>query len=419
MKRQLFTIKQSAKLFGVVALSAAIIAGCSASPAASPSAAPANAAEQGVKVVKTAKIAKQKIGNPVEQVGDVVSSVQLDVVAKSGGEVIEILKKRGDKVEKGDVLFRLDPTDVLIQKDLNTVSIKGAQAGLVEAKQKTANGIADAKDGVSKLETAVNDLEKAYNKARNEYDLGTATKTQLEQSETALTNMKKDLESARRSLKTAQEMNSLAQVETSLESAQVSARSIDRTLSNLDVKAPASGVLTDLNVTVGETLAPGGRVGEVQQTNPVKIKSQLTEASAALVRGKGELVFYIPDVTDKASAKVTYLSDVINGQSKAYDLELEVPNPDGKLKPGSKAQVELTKDDEQIVPVIPSLSIVREGGDSYVYIVNGETVQKRKVELGRLNETNQEVLSGVKEGEMLVISGQHQLKDQDKIKVSN
>lgn len=419
MKRQLFTIKQSAKLFGVVALSAAIIAGCSASPAASPSATPANAAEQGVKVVKTAKIAKQKIGNPVEQVGDVVSSVQLDVVAKSGGEVIEILKKRGDKVEKGDVLFRLDPTDVLIQKDLNTVSIKGAQAGLVEAKQKTANGIADAKDAVSKLETAVSDLEKAYNKARNEYDLGTATKTQLEQAETALTNMKKDLESARRSLKTAQETNSLAQVETSLESAQVSARSIDRTLSNLDVKAPASGVLTDLNVTVGETLAPGGRVGEVQQTNPVKIKSQLTEASAALVRGKGELVFYIPDVTDKASAKVTYLSDVINGQSKAYDLELEVPNPDGKLKPGSKAQVELTKDDEQIVPVIPSLSIVREGGDSYVYIVNGETVQKRKVELGRLNETNQEVLSGVKEGEMLVISGQHQLKDQDKIKVSN
>ena len=73
----------------------------------------------------------------------------------------------------------------------------------------------------------------------------------------------------------------------------------------------------------------------------------------------------------------------------------------------------------KIVPVIPSLSIVREGGDSFVYIVNGETVQKRKVELGRLNETNQEVISGVKEGEILVISGQHQLKDQDKIKVSN
>ncbi|UKS30234.1 efflux RND transporter periplasmic adaptor subunit [Paenibacillus sp. HWE-109] len=418
MKRQLFTIKQSAKLFGIVVLSAAIVAGCSASPAASPAATTA-AAEQGVKVVKTAKIAKQKIGEPIEQVGDVLSSVQLDIVPKSGGEVIEIVKKRGDKVEKGEVIFRLDPTDALIQKELNDVSIKGAQAGLSEGKQKTSNGIADAKDGVSKLETAVNDLEKAYNKAHNDYDLGTATKTQLEQAETALTNMKKDLESARRSLKTLQQTNSLAQAEQSLEAAQVSARSIERSLNNLEVKAPASGILTDLNITVGQTLTPGGRVGEVQQTNPIKIKSQLTEVSANLVRGKGELIFYIPDVTAKASAKVIYLSDIINGQTKSYDLELEVPNPDGKLKPGSKAQIELTKDDEQVVPVVPSLSIVREGGDNFVYILNGETVQKRKVELGRLNETNQEIISGVKEGEVLVTSGQHQLKDQDKVKVSN
>ncbi|MDR6548983.1 efflux RND transporter periplasmic adaptor subunit [Paenibacillus qinlingensis] len=417
MKRQLFMIKQSTKIFGVLALSAAIAVGCSASPAVSPAA--TTVAQEGGKVVKTAKIAKQKIGEPLEQVGDVVSSVQLDIIAKTGGEVIEILKKRGDIVEKGDVLFRLDPTDVLIQKDLNAVSIKGAQAGLTEAKQKISNGIEDAKDGVSKLETAVSDLEKAYNTVHNEYDLGTATKSQLEKAETALSNTKKDLASARRSLKTLQETNSLAQVESSLESAQVNAKNIDRSLSNLEVKAPASGRLTDLNVTVGQTLAPGGRVGEVQQTNPIKIKSQLSEESANLVRGKSELTFYIPGVTTKAGAKVTYLSDVINGQSKAYDLELEVPNPDGKLKPGSKAQVELTKDDEQNVPVIPSLSIVREGGNNFVYVLNGDKVQKRKLELGRLNETNQEVISGVKEGEILIISGQHQLKDQDTVKVSN
>jgi HlyD family secretion protein len=417
MKRQLFMIKQSTKIFGVLALSAAIAVGCSSSPAVSPAA--TTAVEQGVKVVKTAKVTKQKIGEPVEQVGDVVSSVQLDIIAKSGGEVIEILKKRGDIVEKGEVLFRLDPTDVLIQKDLNAVSIKGAQAGLTAAKQNTSNGIEDAKDRVSKMETAVSDLEKAYSRVHNEYDLGTATKPDLEQMETKLNNSKKDLASERRSLKTMQETNSLAQAESSLESAQVNAKNIERALSNLEVKAPASGVLTDLNVTVGQTVAPGGRVGEVQQTNPVKIKSQLSEESANLVRGKSELTFYIPGVTTKAGAKVTYLSDVINGQSKAYDLELEVPNPDGKLKPGSKAQVELTKDDEQNVPVIPSLSIVREGGNNFVYVVNGDKVQKRKLELGRLNETNQEVISGVKEGEILVTSGQHQLKDQDTVKVSN
>ncbi|MFC5450136.1 efflux RND transporter periplasmic adaptor subunit [Paenibacillus aestuarii] len=417
MKRQLLTIKRSAQIFGIVALSAAIIAGCSAAPAASPTNTPAGA--ELVKTVKTDKITKQKISEPVEQVGDVVSSIQLDVVPKASGEVIEILKKRGEKVEKGDVIFRLDPTDKLLQKDLNTVNLKGSQDGLNAAKQNVDNGVADAQDAVTKLETTVNDLQKAYSRVHNDYDQGLATKIQLDQSETTLNNTKKDLDSARRKLKSLKETNSLSQAETAYETALVNSRVLERDLSNLEVKAPASGVLTDLSVEVGQTINPGGRVGEVQQTNPVKIKSQLTEAAAALVRGKSELTFYIPDVTDKANAKVTFLSDVINGQSKAYDLELEVPNPDGKLKPGSKAQIELTKEDEQVVPVVPSLSIVREGGDNFVYILNGDVVQKRKVELGRLNETNQEIISGVKEGEILVVSGQHQLKDQDKVKVAN
>jgi len=417
MKRQLLTIKRSAQIFGIVALSAAILAGCSAAPAASPTTTPAGA--ELVKSVKTDKITKQKISDPVEQVGDVVSSIQLDVVPKASGEVIEILKKRGEKVEKGDVIFRLDPTDKLLQKDLNTASLKGSQDGLNAAKQNVDNGIADAQDAVTKMETTVNDLDKAYSRVRNDYDQGLATKNQLDQSETTLNNTKKDLDSARRKLKSLKETNSLSQAETAYETALVNSRVLERDLSNLEVKAPASGVLTDLNVEIGQTINPGGRVGEVQQTNPVKIKSQLTEAAAALVRGKSELTFYIPDITDKANAKVTFLSDVINGQSKAYDLELEVPNPDGKLKPGSKAQIELTKEDEQVVPVVPSLSIVREGGDNFVYILNGDVVQKRKVELGRLNETNQEIISGVKEGEILVVSGQHQLKDQDKVKVAN
>jgi multidrug efflux pump subunit AcrA (membrane-fusion protein) len=50
--------------------------------------------------------------------------------------------------------------------------------------------------------------------------------------------------------------------------------------------------------------------------------------------------------------------------------------------------------------------------------VNGDHVEKRKVELGRLKDANQEVLSGVKEGEQIVVTGQHLLKDKDKVQIS-
>jgi RND family efflux transporter MFP subunit len=116
--------------------------------------------------------------------------------------------------------------------------------------------------------------------------------------------------------------------------------------------------------------------------------------------------------------KVSYLADVMNSSTKAYALELEVPNPEKKLKPGTKAQILLTEEKDQNVVAVPTLSVVREGGDTFLFILNGDHVEKRKVELGRLNETYQEVLSGVKEGEQLVISGQHQLKDQEKVQVA-
>ncbi|UJF35178.1 efflux RND transporter periplasmic adaptor subunit [Paenibacillus hexagrammi] len=307
----------------------------------------------------------------------------------------------------------------MIQKDLNAVSLKGAQEGLSSAQKSSANNVADMKDNITTMETTVSDAEKAYNKTRNLYDQGQASKSDLDAAENALDKVKRSLDSLHRQLKALQETNTLAQAETQLESAEVNKRSIERALDNLEVKAPTSGILTDLNVEVGQSVTAGYRAGEVQQINPVKIKSQLTEASASLVRGKTELTFYIPDVLDKTTAPITYLSDVINGQTKAYDLELEIPNPDGKIKPGSKAQIQLTKEDEQIVPVVPTLSIVREGGDNFVYILNGDIAEKRKVELGRLNETNQEIISGVKEGEILITSGQHQLKDKDKVQVAN
>jgi RND family efflux transporter MFP subunit len=165
------------------------------------------------------------------------------------------------------------------------------------------------------------------------------------------------------------------------------------------------------------TLSPGIPAATVQQLDPVKIQAELTEEAAALVRGKQELNFYVPGTVDKTKATVSYLADVIGAQTKSYSLELTVPNPDFKLKPGSKAQILLTEEKDQIVVTVPTLSVVREGGDTYVFVINGNAAEKRKVQLGRLHETYQEVLSGVKEGDQLVISGQNQLKDKEAVQI--
>ncbi|CAG7648219.1 Multidrug resistance protein MdtA [Paenibacillus solanacearum] len=408
-------LKHSAKLAGAVVLGAALMTGCSAAPDAKAS--QENTAESQVKTVKVTKVSKKKISEPLEQVADVVSSLQIDIIAKAGGDIQEILKKRGDMVEKGDIILRLDPTDVLIQKEKAQIGLAGSQQQLTKSKQDVEDGKLELKNGIAKLEASLKDAEKNYSKMRNDYDQGLVEKIQLEQTETQLNNMKLDLENNRNKLQTLEKTNSLAQLEQAVQSAGVSIKELDRTLENLEVKASVSGILTDLPVETGMTISGGFKVAQVQQLDPIKIKAELTEQSAAMIRGKQELTFYIPGTVEKTKAKVNYLADVMSAQSKSYALELEVANADRKLKPGMKAQVLLSEEQDQVVVAIPTLSVVREGGDTFVFVLTGDQVEKRKVELGRLNEADQEVISGLKEGEQLVTTGQHQLKDKEKVKL--
>jgi len=409
------SFRRGATLAAAVILTVAVAAGCTAGGEAPK---PAAAQEQTIKTVKVQKITKQSIGDPLEQVADVVAATQLDVVAKAGGEIKEILKKRGDQVTAGEVLLRLDTVDARLQKEKVALQLYSSQDALNKAKQDLANSKTEMANSVKKMEQVLLDVTKAYNKAKNDYDQGLISKPQLDQAETAWKNQTMDLDLLKQKQKTLETTDNLSALETQVQSASLSMKELDRSLENLEVKAPVSGVLTELPLVVGQTIQPGMKVGHLQQMDPILIKANLTENSANLVRGKTELVYYTAGSTEKSKAPIKYLSGSMDAQSKSYELELEVANTDGKLKPGTKVQIQLTSEQEQIVVTVPTLTVVREGGDSFVFVLVGDTVEKRKIQLGRLNEMNQEVISGVKEGEQLVISGQNQLKDKEKVQLA-
>ncbi|MCS7458975.1 efflux RND transporter periplasmic adaptor subunit [Paenibacillus doosanensis] len=406
---------QWVKTASMVMVVAALAAGCASPKTASPNA----AAQTDTKTVKTAAVDKQSMGDPKEQVADIVAASEVDISPKADGQVLEIVKKRGDTVQQGEVIFRLDQKDALLQKDKSEVALKSAEDALQKASEDLTNSKTELQNSIAKAQQQLDSVTKDYNKMHNDYDAGLVTKRQLEQSEMQVNSAQLDLQNLQNKLDAMDKTNGLASAQSQVDSAKLSLQDIDNTLDNYAVKAPISGVLTDLSVEVGQSVARGGKVGQVQQLDPIKIKADLSEAAAALVKGKQELSFYSADNPDKLlQGRVTYLADVMNSQTKSYPLELEVANADGYLKPGSRVQIQLTSKEEQMVIAVPSLSIVREGSDAFVFILKGDQVEKRPIKLGRVNETYQEVLDGVKAGEQVVVSGQHQLKDGQKVTVA-
>jgi HlyD family secretion protein len=386
---------------GVITLSAAIVTGCSAPKEEAASAA---TQEQQIKTVRVAKIAKEQIAVPDEVVAEVQPALTMEVVLKVNGDVKSVLKERGQTVQEGEVIVELD-------KDDANRNLEKTRLGVVNANESLKKSSEDLKNNIAKMESSLDELKKQYNKMQNDYDMGLISKFQLEQMETQVTNLQNDVA-------TLKNTNALAGLEVQKRTADLNLAEMEKMIGYYDVKAPISGVLTELPVEARMTLNAGFRVAQIQQLDKVKVRADLSEAAYKLVEGKKELQLYIPGNDAKYTGSVRYLSPVISTQTKAYTLELEVANQSLSLKPGMRVQVLLNEAKDQEVVAIPTASIIREGNDTFVFVLNGDTVQKRKVELGRLKDLSQEVLSGVKVDEQLVISGQFQLKDQEKVQVA-
>ena len=401
--RGIARIAASARTAAVLAICAAIMASCAAGTQQEQGAEPSGGADaSAVKQVKVAEIAKVQIAEPREQVGDVMASARVSVVAKASADVREVLKQRGDRVALGEALVDLDDTDVLLQRQQALLSRESAQRSL-------ASGRKQWEHNVAKMEQALEQATKSYNKMRNDYDAGLVDKAALDQAENVWTNAKDELAMLKES--------SVDALELQVESSELSVELAERALAHYRIAAPIDGVLTDLSVQQGMTVGAGAPIGEIQQLDPIKVRAMLTAQAAEAVRGKTKLQFYLPGSRQTYNGQITYLADVIDAQTNAYELNLSVGNADLSLKPGMKVQVRLTDAEEEQVVAVPTLSIVREGAASFVFVLNGDKAVKRQVELGRLNDLNQEIVSGVQAGERLIVAGQHQLADGEQVQV--
>ncbi|KQO11043.1 efflux RND transporter periplasmic adaptor subunit [Paenibacillus sp. Leaf72] len=372
---------------------ALMAAGCSsAAPAAEET-----VVEQQVTVIKTEAAAKHSMGNPREQVAEVSASVRLDIPTMASGKIARVLKNNGDTVKKGEAIIQLESNLAELDRKRAETSLTAAEQSLVKAKQDIASSRSTLLNNIASLETQY--IQASAGDDQNLIDAA-----------------RRNLESAKQQLSDLDNGSSLSGLQSQIDAARLAVEQADIQLDSYQITAPADGTITDFSVSEGMTINAGTVVAVVQNVKQISIKTELSEPAAELARGKKELVYYNADNPSvKKKAKVVYLASVPNAKTRMYALELTTENTDGSLKPGGRVQVELTTVAEEEVIAVPSLSIVREGSETFVMLSNAGTAEKRAVKLGRVNGVYQEVLEGLKAGETVVVSGQHTLSDGQKI----
>ena len=184
-------------------------------------------------------------------------------------------------------------------------------------------------------------------------------------------------------------------------------------LDNANILSPLSGVVIRRHVQAGTFSKAGAAIFTVADTSNLLAKAVVGEAQITeLALGKSVNVKVDALKGQEFRGTITRLSPAASVPTRTFTAEVSIPNPDGQIKVGMFANAEVVGQMRQNVLAIPESALVMREDQKTVFVATEENrVVQRVLKLGDAAGGWVEVLSGLKEGERIVIAGQHKLKD--------
>jgi Cu(I)/Ag(I) efflux system membrane fusion protein len=174
------------------------------------------------------------------------------------------------------------------------------------------------------------------------------------------------------------------------------------------VFAPQSGVVTELNVREGQQVTPGTPLMRVADLSRVWINVEVPEAEAGRVHQGGAVEARLAAMPGQSlRGKIDYIYPRVDTQTRTLRARLSFDNPDLALKPGMYANVALLGEGKNDALLVPSEAVIRTGQRTVVILAEaGGKFRPAQVEVGDDRAGQTEIISGVREGETVVVSGQ-------------
>jgi len=180
------------------------------------------------------------------------------------------------------------------------------------------------------------------------------------------------------------------------------------------INAPFDGVVTRRSVEVGDLIAANGKeLFALAQTDPLRLVLWIPQVYASEIAEGQEVSLRIPENPGiKLTAKVAHAAGALDPVTRTRQVELVLPNPDGKLLPGTYGEVSFSLSSSLKALLVPTNALVTgQDGARVVTVDKDNRVAFRKVTLGRDLGKDIEILSGIKAGDVLVSSPSDLLAD--------
>jgi len=283
---------------------------------------------------------------------------EADVVAKVDGEVQTLSVEEGDVVARGQVLARLDGDRLRLELSESEARLRKMQRDFQRNRDLREKGLLSEGD-FEKLQYDLEAFEASYNLAKLELDY-------------------------------------------------------------TQIRAPIDGVVSERYIRRGNTIRAGDKTFRVTSFDPLVAYLHVPEREYRQITGGQPVSIQIDALADQnVAASVTRVSPVVDPATGTFKITVEIDNADRMIKPGMFGRMTIVHDHRAGVLKIPRSAIVEEMGESSVFVVNGETAERRTVVVGYGADGMVEIRSGLDDTDSVITVGQVGLKPGARISVIN
>ena len=346
--------------------------------------------------------------------GRVQPMTTIQLSPQEGGIVEKILIEEGSPVKAGDAILILN-NDNLDLQILNSEAELAEKENILRNTQiQMEQQKLDVRQNVLEYSMQVDRLKRAYEQQKALYEEKLIAREEYLKAEEdyRLAKQKYDLMAERSKQDSLYRSTQINRMEESLDNMQLNMQMIRRRKSNLVVKAPIDGELGLLDVVLGQSIASGTKIGQINSVGTYKVEAQIDEHYIDRVVAGLEATFERQGETFSTSIRKVY-PEVRDGKFKA-DFKFDGEQPDN-IRSGQTYYLNLQLGQPEEAVIIPRGTFYQKTGGKWIYVVNkdGTKAVKREIRIGRQNPQYYEVLEGLEPGEKVITSGYDTYGDSD------
>ena len=346
--------------------------------------------------------------------GQVLPMTTIQISPLEGGVVETIVAEEGSKVKKGDVILILNNESLDLQ-------ILNAEADLAEKENILRNTMISmeqqrlsVQQEKLQLQIEVKRLKRKFeqNKALYEEKLIAREEYLMAQEDYELAAGRLELVKERATQDSLYRSVEIRQMQESLENMRLNMQMIRRRKENLTIKSPISGELGLLDVTLGQSIASGTKIGQINELGSYKIEAQIDEHYIDRVSAGLSASFERQNESYDAVIRKVY-PEVREGKFKA-DFKFSGEQP-ANIRTGQTYYLNLQLGQPEKAILIPRGTFYQKTGGKWIYVVSpeGGKAVKREIRIGRQNPQFYEVLEGLEAGEKVITSGYDNFGDNE------